>query len=52
VFTSISVVAVPAIAVGVTASALAGATVYATSKGVCYYQSKKDVNVEEVESKK
>jgi hypothetical protein len=52
VFTSISVVAVPAIAIGVTATALAGATVYATSKGVCYYQSKKDVNVEEVESTK
>ena len=33
-----SVVAVPAVAVGVTATALAGATVYATSKGICYYQ--------------
>ena len=37
---TLTIVAVPAIAVGVTATALAGATVYATSKGVCYYQSK------------
>ena len=33
-----SVVSVPAVAIGVTATALAGATVYATSKGICYYQ--------------
>ena len=37
---TLTIVAVPAIAVGVTATALAGATVYATSKGVCYYRSK------------
>jgi len=41
VLTPISAIAVPAIATGVTVTALAGATVYATSKGVCYYQSKK-----------
>ena len=40
---SISVVAVPAIAVGVTATALVGATVYATSKGICYYQKNTDL---------
>ena len=35
-----SVVATPAVAVGVTATAIAGATVYATSKGLCYWQNK------------
>ena len=39
-----SAVAIPAIATGVTATALVGATVYATSKGVCYFQSKTDTD--------
>ena len=50
VFTSVSAIAVPAIATGVTATALVGATLYATSKGVCYYQSEKDSNEEEAET--
>ena len=48
--TTVSAVAVPAIATGVTATALVGATVYATSKGVCYFQSEKDSNEEEAET--
>ena len=42
--TTVSAVAIPAIATGVTATALVGATVYATSKGVCYFQSKTDTD--------
>lgn len=38
--TATSIVSTPAVAVGVTATAIAGATVYATSKGLCYLQNK------------
>lgn len=46
-----SVVATPAVAIGVTATAIAGATVYATSKGLCYYQNKSENDQSLVEVK-
>ena len=42
-----SIVSTPAVAVGVTAAALAGTTVYATSKGLCYWQNKSVENVDQ-----
>jgi len=41
--TATSIVSTPAVALGVTATAIAGATVYATSKGLCYLQNKDEV---------
>jgi hypothetical protein len=41
---AVAVVSYPVIATGVTVTALAGATVYATANGICYFSDKEDSN--------